>query len=301
MEEAAPNTISIAERIEANAPSSLKAIPQWVLWQYKRVGDALKKPPYTPTGQRAAVDNPITWSSYNRALATLRSNNAPYNGLGFILTGGIVAIDLDHCLSNTGVLTRTAQEVLHIANSYSEISPSGTGLHIFLRGTLPKAGTKRGSAEMYESRRYITITGERYGEADEIRSNQEAIKSIYHLLFPTPTEAHTAQQRETPRTTTPRSDNQVIEKAIAARNGEKFKRLYKGDIRGYPSKSEADLAFIAMLAYWTDDDPLQMDRLFRTSGLFTEAAARKWDEQHAQGFTYGQITIIKAIRSHTRY
>ncbi|MGI6384633.1 MAG: phage/plasmid primase, P4 family [bacterium] len=82
----------------------------------------------------------------------------------------------------------------------------------------------------------------------------------------------------------------VIEKAIAAKNGVAFAKLWEGDISGYPSQSEADLAFCSHLAFWCGRDTAQMDRLFRHSGLYRD----KWDRPQS-GSTYGQITLEKAV------
>jgi len=87
-------------------------------------------------------------------------------------------------------------------------------------------------------------------------------------------------------------DSEVLERAKAAANGEKFRRLWRGSTAGYPSQSEADMALCALLAFWTGGDATQMDRLFRESGLLRP----KWDEQHfADGATYGERTIERAI------
>jgi len=90
------------------------------------------------------------------------------------------------------------------------------------------------------------------------------------------------------------SDDELLEKAGASKNGVKFNALYSGDITGYSSQSEADMALIGMLAFWCGRDPEQMDRLFRDSGRYRD----KWDEQHGLQ-TYGQITIESAIANCT--
>lgn len=88
------------------------------------------------------------------------------------------------------------------------------------------------------------------------------------------------------------SDDELLERAM--RSNKKFRKLWEGEWeRDYPSQSEADLALCAMLAYWTGGDWERVDRLFRRSGLYRE----KWDEVHsADGRTYGELTIHKAIR-----
>jgi primase-polymerase (primpol)-like protein len=182
----------LAERIERNAPELLKSLPQWVMWKYQHIPGKPKpkKPPFQTTGRAAAANDPRTWCSYRQAKATLETESG-YQGIGFMLDRGIVVIDLDNCLEKTegGLrVTKTARRVFELAHSYTEISPSGKGLHIFLRGKMPEVngqkqdGMKSDKGEMYEARRYITVTGERVGQAQEIREDQEAIDQIYELL-----------------------------------------------------------------------------------------------------------------------
>lgn len=87
-------------------------------------------------------------------------------------------------------------------------------------------------------------------------------------------------------------DEDLLEKARSASNGEKFDRLWRGSTAGYDSQSEADMTLCCLLAFWTGKDRTRMDRLFRQSGLSRE----KWDEVHyADGATYGEKTIERAI------
>lgn len=172
---------TVAERSDSiHAPELLQALPQWVMWRYQQIPGKTKprKPPFQPTGRVANVDDPSTWSSYGQVIAAL--DTSEYQGIGFMLGGGIVAIDLDNCLMevNGGLrVTKTARRIYEIANSYAEISPSGKGLHIFLRGHLPEVngqpqdGMKSETGEMYERKRYITVTGKRIGNAAEIRAD----------------------------------------------------------------------------------------------------------------------------------
>jgi primase-polymerase (primpol)-like protein len=273
------------------------------MWKYQTIPGKPKpkKPPFTTDGRAAAVDDPATWCNYAQAKAALAANR-DFEGVGFMLDRGIVVIDLDNCLAEVdGVrrITKAARRVYELANSYTEISPSGKGLRIFLRGHLPlvngqpQDGMKSASGEMYEARRYITVTGERVGQAREIRQDQEAIDRIYALLKPPSREAQRPQAAARSFTLT-RSDEAVLSKARGARNGDKFTRLYEGNVAGYPSPSEAHLALAAMLVYWTNGDEGQVDRLFRASDMYKlyKEVQRKWDSRHsADGKTYGQKTI----------
>jgi len=93
-------------------------------------------------------------------------------------------------------------------------------------------------------------------------------------------------------------DEDLLEKARNASNGEKFERLWNGNTVGYDSQSEADMALCCLLAFWTGGDRTQMDHLFRQSGLLRE----KWDEVHyADGSTYGEKTIERAIATTSEF
>lgn len=300
----------LAERIKSDAPELLKSLPQWVLWRYQQIAgkEKPKKPPFQVTGRAASVDDPRTWSSYQQAMTVLDTSG--YQGVGFMLQGGIVAIDLDNCLVEVdGVrrITKAAKKVFDLAHSYTEVSPSGKGLHIFLRGHLPQVngqpqdGMRYGNSEMYEAKRYITITGQLVGQEREIREDQEAINRIYELLkAPERDQLRPEQERRSYKPILSNDDAAVIRKASGARNGAKFTRLYQGDATSYRSPSEAHLALIAMLVYWTNGDTAQIERIFKSSVMYVqdEELQSKWNERHrADGATYGQITIEKAART----
>lgn len=83
----------------------------------------------------------------------------------------------------------------------------------------------------------------------------------------------------------------LIQKAMGAKNGRKFAALWSGDITGYHSRSEADLALCSLLSFWTGPDPVRIDRLFRQSGLYPG----KWTD------SYGARTIAKALEGSTKF
>jgi putative DNA primase/helicase len=287
-------------RLEINIPQELKQTPQWVVWKYEaREGkEKPQKPPFSSSGKRASVSDPKTWTSFENALDTFR--NGVYRGIGYMLTGGLTVIDLDESISG-GQIKKDALEIIRLANSYTEISPSGKGLHILLFGSVPGNARRHGKVEMYDSARYITMTGNRLPNTPSImRADQEAINTI-HTKYISPIEQPTAPKK-TDYSNSPVEDSRVLEKATNARNGAKFTRLWRGESSQYPSKSEAHIALISMLIYWTNGDTSQVDRLFRRSGQFDRETAEKWDELHGKdGRTYGQITIEKALQSSRGY
>src|SRR5205823_12343135 len=127
--------------------------------------------PYTEEGELASSTNPGTWTSIFRAEDAYRVGH--YDGIGFVVTAesGIIGIDLDHCFDlNARKGEQWAIDIINKMKSYSEFSPSGEGVRIFVRGSLPSGitGKKRGNIEIYSASRYLTVTGHRLKNAPHI-------------------------------------------------------------------------------------------------------------------------------------
>ena len=282
-------------------PHILRQKDRWVLFRLVPANDGkMKKIPYSIDGSRASVTNPATWSSFERTIEVFQ--NGDWNGIGFVLTGTeIICMDIDHCRDlQTGSLKAQAQHCVDIANSYTEISPSGTGLHIFLCGVLPKGARRndKTGCEMYGdgSPRFIAMTGNRLNALfDEIRIDQSTIDTLHRLYIAKEVQVSSVEkhvEKHAVRLSVQSYDAaQLVQKACNARNGAKFRRLYCGEISDYGNDhSRADQAVCNMLAFWTKKDPILMDQIFRQSGLMRS----KWDERHGAK-TYGEMTIENAI------
>ena len=141
-----------------NIPEDLRRLRQWVNWRnVKRKGKPTKVP-MQPGGVPASTTDPKTWNTFER-VAPL---NRLFNGIGFVFTmeAGYVGIDLDKCRNpKTGVTEEWALTFIEELDSYTEISPSGTGWHVIVKGSLPGDGKKRGPVEMYDSKRFFCMTG----------------------------------------------------------------------------------------------------------------------------------------------
>jgi DNA-binding transcriptional ArsR family regulator len=196
---------------------------------------------------------------------------------------GLIGIDLDNCVGNDGRLNEFASQVVdELKDTYCEISPGGAGLHIWAYGLLPPTGRKNGKIEIYSENRFLTVTGNHLGgTAPFITDQRAAITSLHNRFFET---AITIPD-QTISVANNLSDAEIIARASAAKNGHKFSQLWRGDTTGYGSPSEADMALISILCFWTRD-PQQIDRLFRQSGLMRA----KWDRPD-----YSQRTISKAL------
>jgi putative DNA primase/helicase len=219
------------------------------------------------------------------------------DGVGFVLTADdpYVAIDLDHCRDpDSGAIGSWAQAVVDHFSTYTEVSPSGTGLRIFLKGQLPAKGCKRGNIEVYDQKRYVTLTGCHLLDTPKtIEGRQGELDAWHREVFGEP---HTRASSRAEASANghgspyPLADDAVTKKARAAANSEKFARLWAGNYESdHPSHSEADGALCCMLAFWTPD-AAQIDRLFRQSALMRD----KWDQLHGED-TYGAMTIKRAL------
>lgn len=135
-------------------PEQLQTADRWVRWKRVPRGERVTKMPITPWGGAASSTDPRTWASYDDARAS-----ALGDGLGFALGAGFACIDIDKCIVD-GVPDGRAQRLLDLnPSAHVELSPSGTGLHIW--GTAPEGpGRTRSDFEFYSAGRYITVTGE---------------------------------------------------------------------------------------------------------------------------------------------
>lgn len=276
-------------------PSALKELHQWVVWRYEeREGTAKPtKVPYMTTGRKASSTDPTTWSDFEPCLSAA----ARFDGVGIVCANGIAGIDLDSHVNENGIVTPFAQEIIKGMQSYTEISPSGKGLKILCYGKLP-TGRRRNDAlgiEMYDSDRYFTVTGLHLPNTPRKIEHRTAELVQLHLrIFGEPKDKVLVA---THLSAVPQNDQELLAKIFASKNGAKIKSLWSGDTRAYNhNDSCADLALCDQLAFWTQGDAARMDTLFRSSGLMRP----KWDERHsADGRTYGQMTIEKAITGMT--
>jgi primase-polymerase (primpol)-like protein len=292
---------------ESDLPSTLTTRDQWLCWRAeKRDGKQTKIPVDPTTGEFASTTDSDTWSDFETARDRVTSSSADTDGLGFVFTqdDSIVGVDLDDCrIPETGKTREWATDIIDCLDSFTEISPSGTGYHVLVEGTLPEGRNRKDDIELYETARFFTVTGDHVdGTPTTVETCEESLRTVHQEYVsqtaadePSQTKTDTATSEsaaEPSLTSTSLSDQALLERAKNAANGEKFTRLWRGNTAGYESHSEADMALCSLLAFWTGGDDTQMDRMFRDSGLFRA----KWDEQHfADGSTYGEKTIKRAI------
>lgn len=268
------------EILEEYIPQELKDKKKWLVWRWEKRGDKYTKPPFRIDGQRSdGAVNPNDWATFKEVMEVA----AKYSGIGFVLNDedNIVAWDLDHCINvKTGELQDWAQSLITQLNSYTEVTPSGDGLRVFMFGDVPKDGTakkhlkspdnqNRGAIECYKNKRYTTVTGNHFPLAPKSIREVGDADVIWKSIF----EAKTAELR-------------------SLFKSPKAKKLFEGDWKEeFGSQSEADLSLCRALADITDGDEVAIDKLFKQSKLYRD----KWDKVHVGGLTYGQSTIQKAL------
>ncbi len=288
----------------AEIPVALKGTPKWVVWKYVHREGQKKpwtKPPFDPrTGQLAKSNDPSGWTDFETAWRSYQASEE-YAGIGFVVTKdtGLVGFDFDNCLDENGRLSPEVERAVRTLNTYTEVSPSGTGLRAFAFGRLPDGRRKVGNMEVYMEGRYLTITGRRWeGTPATIEPRQEEIEAVFRELF-TPEErpAPTAPPAQRPAPASGLDIDDRMRRAQSSRKGAEIRALIAGDWQsgGYPSQSEADQALANHLAYWLDRDAGAMDAAFRRSGLYRP----KWDQKRGKD-TYGAMTIQKAIAGTSR-
>ena len=181
--------------LDQNVPQVLRDTPQWVLWKFvvRKPGEKPTKVPVSAEHRlNASSTDPSTWCGYEQAKTTAQGIKA-YEGIGFVFSANdpFCGIDLDGCVVD-GKLTEQAKEIIAAFNSYTEVSPSGTGVKIFIKGKKPegvgcKTGKIEGMAhiEVYDSGRFFTVTGQRLESTPkEAEDRQEQLDKMCAWLWP---------------------------------------------------------------------------------------------------------------------
>ncbi|XGI84778.1 hypothetical protein ACEU6E_10905 (plasmid) [Halorutilales archaeon Cl-col2-1] len=284
-------------------PDELKDRDQWLCWrEEERDGEKTKIPVNPRKGQGfASTTDPDTWASFDTAQLYYESNS-DVDGVGFVFSESdtICGVDLDHCRDpETGDIDDWARDIVDRLDTYTEVSVSGTGLHVLVHGIIPEGGNRKGDVEMYGKARYFTITGETGfgGDTKPVERRQDALKDVHNDYVVDDEEIdEDTETSDSDPVDLDLDDEEIIEKAKNAENGDEFASLWNGSTSGYPSQSEADMALACHLAFWTGGDRHKIDELFRESGLMRD----KWDEDRGSQ-TYGELTIDNALKEVNTY
>ncbi len=305
----------------ASVPQFLKQNAVFCLWRYEdRDGKPSKVPKNPNTGKNADSTDPNTFVVWKKLEEVWKQAQDQCAGIGIGIFEDTGAIDIDHCVDESGNLSPMARDIVDMMDTYTELSPSRTGIRILFTATgfeYDKGkyyiNKKQIGLEVYvagATNKYVSITGNVLdGIEKPIRDCRDKLPEFLDKYMKRQTK--TVRQsthsvpvsgKERPKTRRIEEDCELIERASNASNGETFKRLWNGNASDYAGlnsdgtpndgHSEADLALCNILAFWTGKDAARMDRLFRKSGLMRD----KWDRKQS-GTTYGNITIQKAIEA----
>jgi len=298
-------------------PASIKELNQWVGYMLVDNPDKPKpdKIPVNPQKLTGAMsNNPATWSDYKTARECVGKQATVYqkrktgnemvtgtvSGIGIMFANRLCGIDIDGCLID-GKLSENAADIINTMQSYTEVSPSGTGVHILFWGeiednpSLYKKNPTNG-IEIYQTGRFFTVTGNVMDPRYPVNDCTDAIKNVRQKYM--------QKNNVTIKSATSQvalNAAEILRKAKSAHNGAAFSKLWQGDTSAYAynnpdgsrnaGHSEADQALCSMLAFWTGRNTALMDELFRQSDLFRP----KWDEMRGSQ-TYGAMTIDKAVQ-----
>lgn len=214
------NDISL---IMANTPQCLRVRSQWVVWRREERNGKWTKVPYdAKTGHLAKSTAQATWSTFEQAVDAYRRREC-YDGVGFVFTKGdpFCGVDLDDCRRDDGTLAPWAQEIVDQLASYSEISPSDTGVKIFLVGKKPdfaRSAVKNiapegepGGMEIYQDGRYFTVTGNILpGSPADVQDCQPQLDALCRRFWspdqPKPPSTPPAAQAQAPEISSHRDD-----------------------------------------------------------------------------------------------
>jgi hypothetical protein len=257
----------------AKIPQELKDLHQWVCYRLVPKPDGgFDKWPINPgyTGKMASTTDPTTWSRFEHAAKVAKTH--PFlAGIGFVFADSdpYCGADFDDCVDEGGEIDPWVVAWLERLGGYQEISQSGTGVHAIVKAWLPGGGKKRvvegHKVEIYDRHRFFATTGHEIGGEPE--EAQAAVEDLYRRMDPPPEVARQIRRLRSPVL----ADDELLGKARTAANGYKFRHLFdEGEWRKlkYPSQSEADLALVSMLIFWTGGDRDQVLEIFEASALY---------------------------------
>jgi len=275
-----------------NLPQELREKGKFNCWRYIQKPNKEKpdKVPFNPkTGGQGQSGNPGTFTDFQTALAVVGN----YDGLGIGVFGKLAITDIDDCVETDGTISEIAQDIIASIDSYSEISPSGTGVRIIAKvsdfdyDTLTYYINNQAlGLEIYlagATNKFLTVTGNvihAAGIADCTERLQAVLDKYMRRpepMFITNFEGHSCL-----------TDEEVYTKASRGKDGELFVKLWDGEQCGYPSSSEADIRLMGFLCFYCGGDYEQMERVYSQS---ERGSKQKWIDRE----DYRKRTICKAI------
>jgi putative DNA primase/helicase len=271
-------------------PWALTAQAQWLIAGADKKPHNAKEPLSADTGPVNAM-NPQHWSSFHVAQAEATARGPEWRpGLCLTRETKLTLIDLDKSVSASGTLTPEAAAIVARFSdaAYIEKSCSGKGIHILVRGTLPKPPARRhlGNIECYDAGRFVVFTGDTLSSTPLVKDFTQELALWHAEYFP-------PKSIPLERFTTPPPPAIADDKELLARclRSERFRALHeRGDVGAYGGDdSSADLAFVNLVRL-NGGTASQADALYRRSAI----ARPKWGEKRGER-TYRELTLAKGF------
>lgn len=257
----------LVRRINENVPAEILCRKQWCLW---KISDQ-RKIPLSPYGNYASCTDPATWSDFETASKVFLRHSDICRGFNIATGEGLAGLDLDEVVAPDGTISETMRLFIDHLGSYTELSPSGTGLHSFFLYEREHESRKAGSIEMYFNKHFLSVTGNIFQQRDRLAVGDVGAERILTALRPRRPLLPRIPLREIPQ-----SDSELLTKMFDSRSGQKIRNLWDG---GSPHKSpsESDMALMGHLAYWCGGDCGRMIDLFLTSARAERAKGQRKD------------------------
>jgi predicted P-loop ATPase len=255
----------------------IKKLPVWLLWKKETRNGLPTKVPYKAPGQYASSTDPATWDTYDNLVQKYYKTNkfSGERGIGIVFenTANVIGVDFDKCIVD-GILDAAVERFVVEAKTYTEYSPSGTGLHLLFQKTedIELLANKHHfddfSIEIYTTGRYFTFTENEHPLSKPLRKvdSSDFTKLLETLEYPW----KKVEKPQVSQTVVTHSleDSILLDKMFGSKNGAKIKRLWEGDVTEHNNDySSADHSLCMHLAFWSGKNQTQIERLWLSSPL----------------------------------
>jgi len=282
-------------------PNEMKQHKCWVCWSKEERNGKLTKVPKNPkTGGNASTSLSCTWGTFTQAEGYYKDHPDTIEGIGYVFTenGGVVGIDIDHCVESGEIINEEIKTLVDRCGSYVELSPSGTGIHMYVKGKWKEPGGRKNNnlgsgmaIEVYPAARFFTVTGNAFGEVRQLAENQELLDEIYDRYF--------AVKEDSSAMTPVKLDALDVAPEYIKRLQERLENsrgwlalLWQGQ-HTKESESEADMALLCRLLVICDGEEDSARKLFMASPF-----AQHKDADHRKKLEredYWRMSIDNAI------
>lgn len=255
-----------------NIPEELKNTKRFICFNEH------KQPISPKTLKPISIKNLRNLVGFENALKSLK-NNPKIKGIGFVLgntlKGNFCGLDIDNCINSNGIISKEAQSIIDLLDTYTEVSPSGKGLHcIFFakkQGDICKKYFDNWCKciEMYDKNRYFTLTGN-VVKHKNIEYRQDECNKIYETYFKTNID-------NIENCNTHACLNKDINLVFALKNDKVLSSYWHGN-RPLKSESENDFALMGKILFWVGYNNIELAvEHFIESPYFQQK-----DEKHLQ-------------------